>query len=192
MAEESRTFKLTSLQDRQIRHESAGESWNGYVDTLLGKRAMVPQSAGVEAFETYIASTRAHRLVDDNSIMCLADALMYWLVRGDATSVCPSYEFYLQTVIHIIACWADSAGSSVYDFQHGEPGSICREPLDGWEHGDGDKYAYDDGRIFVVLPELIRRGSAAGIWNHPALSKDTFEYVRFRRQAGHADEFALD
>lgn len=189
MAEESRTFKLTALQERQLRNQSAGEEWSGYATTLLGKRAMIPQSAGVDAFTAYITGTQGRDLVDDSSIMCLADALMYWLVRGDATSVCPSYEFYLQVVIQIITYWSDGTMHMLdADF---DGGGFCREPPARWEYEKGDSYAIDGDCVFVVLPPLVRLDSTTRIWNHPALSKDTFEYVRFRREAGHADEFAL-
>lgn len=175
----------------QNLHEDAGLSWDGYAKVLLGKAALIPQSTAVDAFTAFMIDPKTERLVADQSIMCLADALAIWLIRGNATDHCESYEFYLQAVLHIIARWLDDTGGGpYYDNLRGD--GFCRTPLEWWEHEPDSHLATDEGRRFIVLPRLLREDSTVGIWNHPALSKETFEHVRFRRQAGHHIEFTLE
>lgn len=112
-----------------------------------------PEQVAVAAFESFVNGEECQVSVRDGMVACLADALVTWVTRGNATDVCPSFEHYLQVTIHIIAIWS------------GEP---------GWLY-NGDQVSRND------FATLFRPDSGTQVWNHPAFQRNVYQYAQQRR-----------
>lgn len=165
---------------------TAGKQWDSYADNVYGTTVMVPEASALVAFTEFVTSSETVRRVESGLIGCLADALGFWLVLGDGTEQCPTYEFYLQVAIHIVESWIEGPGVA-WAFDKSVHDDFCRElePLDEWEQAPGSHVATsEEGYRRVVIPRFFRQGYQSGVWNHPAFRKAVFENIQFRRRNG--------
>lgn len=142
-----------------------------------------PLEDGVVDFAEFISDPDQAQYLEEHAVTCLMDAIALWVSKGDAVVVCGGYELYLRSVICIIAMW------------NGEGGTIAEASKEFISRTTPKGFDYDEKTMtasprlatrpfeekVVVLPTLIRDGSDIEMWNHPALSKDFFEYSRRHR-----------
>lgn len=142
-----------------------------------------PLEDGVSYFAEFISDPDQAHYLEEHTVTCLMDAIALWVSKGDAIVVCGEYEFYLRSVICIIAMWNGEGGATGKVSQE----FLSRTTPEGFDYDEETMTAspgptsrpYEEK--IVVLPTLVREGSVIEMWNHPALSKDFFEYNRRRR-----------
>ncbi len=199
MAEKNDEPTQEQLDDHwRAVYDGEAETANGYYRELSGGE-MYPLAQAVVDFSVYMQRDDIIGYVRRHRITCLADALSFWLSFGSATRFCPTYESYLQVVIHIIAVWNEEEGFVYNDLSE----SFSRAVPPGWSY-DALRFVATEpvtirirgelpyGRKRIVLPTLVRSDSEVQIWTHPALSKDNFEHAHHRRMLGMKDSFVLD
>ncbi|ACV78452.1 hypothetical protein Namu_2073 [Nakamurella multipartita DSM 44233] len=73
----------------------------------VDRRATDCQLAGATSFEDFLASETyiEYRFSQSEPTPCLLDLIDVWLVLGNATEVCASFESFLLTVIQITDWW---------------------------------------------------------------------------------------
>jgi hypothetical protein len=120
----------------------------------------------------YFAYGRVAQLVQIGEVRCFADLLLAWLVYGNAALSCPTYDLYLLTVIRAIGLWVgdDDESEEHMQIEH----LPQRVPTDDRRERWSVKGIY-------VMGTLVRGGSEANLFAHPAFDRATYEMAKVER-----------
>jgi hypothetical protein len=117
------------------------------------------------SFDTFVESEKYYELAQvastdlpqsDNSPGCLLDIIEMWVVHGNATQVCPTFEVFLLVVIEIV---------------------------DSWQHNDASKRLWPDRdglksqpvqRLSQPDPEDESGRTSLSATDHPVLRRENF------------------
>lgn len=127
-------------------------------------------SDAIRGFDNF-AYGRVTELVQEGVVRCFADLLLAWLVYGNAVLSCPTYDLYLLTVIRAIGLWVGDDGAEEH---------VQIEFLPRREPTDDQRARWSVNGVYV-MGTLVREGSEADLFAHPAFDRSNYEHAKATR-----------